>query len=221
VKVSDATPKFETRFFPTQPQKKRSYFDRLINGSWEDAAEKVLKDRLADEEANRQRLIKSENPPSRFYTAGEKERIIETSKIILSRASIAKEDASELFKKFDVRLQSDIDLRIGQEAMETAANMLETTRANIKEEISKSAERKEIEDLVAPLILAFGDEPNSLSAQFRRYGRLMNTLEKECSSQSLVHQALIVPRDAIHSTEQIVFERINKATKNIENFRKC
>lgn len=47
------SPLFETKFFPQDPPKKRSAFHRLINGSWEDAADKVLADKVAKEETER------------------------------------------------------------------------------------------------------------------------------------------------------------------------
>jgi hypothetical protein len=55
--------------FPLPQTEKWSAFYRLINGSWEDAAAKILKDREAEEEASRQRLIRQAKEPDDFSKA--------------------------------------------------------------------------------------------------------------------------------------------------------
>ncbi|PHS22540.1 MAG: hypothetical protein COA85_11360 [Robiginitomaculum sp.] len=158
-------------------------------------------------------------PVKRLITVAEKERIIDTSKLIHSTASNAKDCASDAFLKADVRIHDEIDLEESLDTLKDATAQLKASAQAIKAIYTQSSDCEELADIIGPVFWAIDGGHDSLYTQLVSYQKLIEALIENGARPNLVYQALVSPRDAIHSTEQQVFERLNEVSENIEKFR--
>lgn len=167
---------------------------------------------------------KNKNPTSqqrkiRHFTASERDRIIDTSKSIYSIAVDARKSVSTSFSQVDVRIKSRIDLINGLASINKAISILKESCNAVKCEIEKSQDKDDVNSIVRGIIWSIGDGPDTIYSYLVEYRILIESLIENKADRSLVHYALIGPRDKIHASEQKFFEIINEVAKEIDDLR--